>query len=453
MKRVKNRALAELLLVAAVIIGLGVYIVRFAEDGERWATEAVNPSVYSGGALVVGKLTDRNEVMLAGITDGRRTFAENADVRRATLHAVGDAQGFIGTGALSVFAPQLAGYNAITGAYSRTGEGGTVALTVDSRLNVEAMRALDGRRGAVMVMDYTTGEVLCMVSGPTFDTNSPPSIVDGDPAFEGIYLNRGLSAAYTPGSTFKLLTAAAAIENIDGISERKFDCKGSISVGDGTINCPRAHGEVSFGQALAVSCNGMFAELSLELGADTLARYVKMYGLSESTTVGGVTTAKGSFDKAEPGTDALAWSGIGQYTNTVCPAAMLRFAGAVANDGMAVPMRLTQKIGAALFTPGERLMKSDTAERLGEMMSFNVSESYGEKNFQGLTLHAKSGTAEVGGGASPHAWFTGYISNEDCPLAFVVVIENGGGGAAVAGPVANRALQAALLFLRPAEAE
>jgi peptidoglycan glycosyltransferase len=287
-----------------------------------------------------------------------------------------------------------------------------------------------------MVMNWQTGEILCMVSVPTFDPNNPPRNIDDDPGYEGVYINRGISAAYTPGSVYKLLTAAAAIENIGGISDRTFHCEGSMRAGDGTINCPNPHGTLTLKDALAVSCNGMFAELSLELGAGTLERYARRYGLSERNSIGRVRTAAGNFEKAEQDTAALAWSGIGQHTNTVCPAAMMRFAGAIANGGVAAPMRLTQKNG---FAPGNRIIKRDTAQRLGEMMAHHTRGS-----FPGLTMHAKSGTAEVGGGLKPHAWFAGYIGNEGFPLAFVVVVENGGGGAAVAGEVANRVLRTAV---------
>lgn len=446
-KRIKTRALSVLLLAAVAVIGLSLYVARFAVNGDRWASSFVNQSVYHRGSLSVGTLVDRNGVILYGATDGHRTFAEDAATRRATLHVVGDANGFIGTGALTMLAPQLIGYNAITGTYSRTGEGSTVALTIDSRLNVEAHRALDGRRGAVMVMNYQTGEILCMVSGPTFDANNPPGDIEDDPKFEGVYINRAISAVYPPGSTFKLITAAAAIESIHDISDRTFHCDGSMWTGDGAVNCPSSHGTMSFKDALAESCNGVFAELSLELGSDTLARYAKKYGLSERTTVGRVRTAEGNFGRADPDTTALAWSGIGQHTNTVCPAAMLRFVGAIANDGITMPMRLTQRTGFSLFAQGSRIMKRETAERLGEMMNYNARNS----SFPGLTMHAKSGTAQVGGDAKPHAWFAGYISNEGCPLAFVVVVENGGGGAAVAGAVASRVLQAAKTLIEPME--
>ena len=446
MKKVKNRARFTLLLVAMAIAGLCAYIIMFSISGDDWASATFNLAVYKGGALTVGSLTDRNGKALASVTEGKRTFADSADVRKATLHVVGDLQGNIGTGALKVYADELMGYNIITGAYPRTDRGKSVALTIDSKLNVEAYKALNGRHGVVMVMNYKTGEILCMVSSPTFDPTKPPGNIDSDPAFEGVYLNRAISATYTPGSTYKLLTAAAAIENIDDVFERSFECEGTLKTGHGLVTCNRTHGRLTFEEALTVSCNSVFGELALELGAETLASYAEKYGISQSTTVGGIVTAKGNFDKAGADTADLAWSGVGQYNNTACPAAMLRFAGAIANDGKAVKMELIKKTGlSAVLSGGDtRIMRSDTAQKLGAMMDYSVHQTNVAGNFPGLELHAKSGTAEVGGGKNSHAWFYGYIGSEEYPLAFVVVVENGGGGFAVASPIANRVLQAAV---------
>ena len=446
MKKIKNRALSALILVLIAIIGLGIYIGRYAVSGGQWASAAFNLNVYSRGALSVGTLTDRNGVILADISDSRRIFAENSDVRRSTLHTVGDMYGYIGTGALSVYSREMMGYNMITGAYSRTGVGKTVALTIDSRLNVEAYKALDGRRGAVMVMNYETGEILAMVSSPTFDPADQPIITDDDPAYEGVYINRAISAAYTPGSTFKLLTAAAAIENIEDIYDRTFHCGAVLETDKGSVTCPGTHGSLTFEKALVESCNVTFGAISLELGADTLAKYAEAFGLTERISIDRLSTAAGNFDKAQPDTADLAWSGIGQYNNTVCPAAMLRFVGAIANEGRAAEMTLLANAGIKSILPSSssRVMQRETALELGAIMNVGFGQS-GGSNFPGLIMHAKSGTAQVGGDNRPHAWFTGYITNEGFPLAFVVIVENGGGGAAVAGPVANRVLQAAII--------
>jgi peptidoglycan glycosyltransferase len=435
MNRVRKRALSLYLLVAVAILGLGFYAGRFFIHGSAWASAPFNQTVHRAGVLAVGRVVDRNGVVLADSNDGARSFAYNAEVRRATLHAVGDRGGNIGTGALSLFAANLMGYNPILGSTTLTGAGNTVTLTIDSDLNVEALRALDGRRGVVMVSNFETGEVLAMVSSPTFDPANPPTTFE-----EGVFLNRGIQSAYTPGSSFKILTAAAALTHVNDIFTRTFECTGVMS-GHSIVTCPSAHGRIGIADAMRVSCNIAFGELAIEMGPDVMARYVERMGLSGRTTVAGMMTANGNFDRAYPNSADLAWSGIGQFTNTVCPASMLRFVGAIANDGVAVDLqlRIPQGLSALMPTGSERLMNSGNAQRLA-----TIIEIQNRANFPGLEIYAKTGTAQVGGDQLPHAWFTGYITNEGFPLAFVVVVENAGGGAAVAAPIANRVLQAAV---------
>ena len=123
-----------------------------------------------------------------------------------------------------------------------------------------------------------------------------------------------------------------------------------------------------------------------------------------------------------------------------------------ANGGKGVSPKLIDKITFSSGIPAnlelgkdsKRLLSEETAQALDKMLSYNVSYTYGEENFPGLELRAKSGTAEVGEDREPHAWFTGYIKNDDYPLAFVVIVENGGWGSSVAGSVANTVLQAAV---------
>jgi peptidoglycan glycosyltransferase len=196
-----------------------------------------------------------------------------------------------------------------------------------------------------------------------------------------------------------------------------------------------------------VSCNIAFGELVLELSADMLAEYTDAYGFTQRFDIDGITSARGAFHRAGDETADLAWSGIGQHRNMVCPAAMLRFVGAVANDGIAVDMRLRGRgfIAGALPGGSQRIISRDTAARLSAMMNYSIHQSASvNDSFPGLKIHAKTGTAQVGGDLSPHAWFAGYITNEGYPLAFVVIIENGGGGFANASPIANRVLQAAI---------
>ena len=435
MKRVKRRAWSALILAAALILGLGVYTYRFAVYGRDWANFRANQSVWETGTLAMGTVTDRNGAVLADIADGKRVYSDDAETRIATLHAVGDAGGNIGTGALRVFADRLSGYNPVTGV---SGGSGTVTLSIDAELCKIAYAALAGRKGAVMVSDYTTGEILCMVSAPSYDPTV--GFDESDSAYDGAYLNRCLSAAYTPGSVFKLVTLAAAIEKLPDLGDRTFTCGGSVNVDGNTVVCTAAHGEQTIEEALAHSCNVAFAQLSLELGGETLAQYAEALGLTSAPSLDGIATAAGNFDAAAAGSADLAWSGIGQSTDLVCPYALLRCVSAIANGGAVREPTLL----CGERTKTTRVLSADTAEAIRSMMNYNVVSAYGEESFPGLTLCAKSGTAEVGDGTS-HAWFTGFLADDpEHPYAFVVVIEHGGGGLRSAGPVANAVLQAAV---------
>ena len=399
MNKVKRRAMSALLVAVLVLGGIGVYIVRYIEHGAEWATFAANSSVYTSGVLSTGTLTDRSGVVLATANGGSRSYADDAAVRTACYQAVGDYTGNVGTGALKAFSKQLSGYNPITGTYATDGH--TVALTLDSSLCVTAYEALAGRKGAVLVSNYKTGEVLAMVSGPSIDPSS-----DGDVP-DGAYINR---------------------------------CINSLDVNGVSVKCTGVHGSQTFEDALANSCNCAFAQISLELGADTIESYAKKFGFLDSQSLSGIPTLAGSFTKGASGSANLAWSGIGQYEDLICPYSMLRYVSAIANGGSVVEPSLLLDTPSGSNT---NLLSATTANKLRDMMNYNVSAHYGTNRFPGLNLCAKTGTAEVGDGTS-HAWFTGFLLDDAHPYAFVVLVENAGGGLTNAGAVANTVLQAAV---------
>ena len=437
MKKIRNRSLFTLIITAAVVLGLLVYIILLWANGENWVMLRANQRIFSQGVLNTGTLTDRNGTVLASAGDGIYRYADDETLRRASIHVVGDYGGNIGTGALNNFTAKLAGYSFVDGVNSLRDEGAIVALSIDAELQTVAYNALAGRRGVVLVMNYETGEILCMVSTPSFDPNA--GLNPDSPMESGAYINRAISSTYVPGSVFKLVTLAASVENIPDLHNRSFYCGGSVQVGGDTVNCTGVHGNQTIEVALAHSCNCAFSELSQELGSDTLAKYAKMMGLTDSLTLDGIPCAAGNFDKAEPDSSLLSWSGIGQHTDLVSPYAMLRLVAAIANDGELVGPTILKK-----GTPDrEVLLSPKTAEAISDMMNYNVVYSYGESLFPGVKMHAKTGTAEVGDGSS-HAWFVGFTGGSSQRLAFTVILENAGGGLANAAPVANAVIQAAI---------
>lgn len=448
MRKIEKRAVLCLIIALALIAGLGLFCFRFVTNASDWAAYPYNRHMYSNsGQLLSGTILDRDGDLLTEVKDGERVYYPDATVRRATVHAVGDGSGYIGTGALTAFADRLSGYNLITGGYSPLGSGRNLTLTLDAYLNVTAYNAMDGRQGTVGVYNYKTGDILCMVSTPSFDPENPP---DASSAEDGVYLNRFLSSAQVPGSIFKTVTLTAALENLPDLKGRTFTCTGETTVGGTVITCPKPHGKMDIESAFANSCNGVFGTLAAELGGDTMTKYVEQAGLTRRMSVDGIMTAAGHYDVSEADKGQIGWSGVGQYTDTVNPCNMMAYMGAIANGGTAAVPRLILDITTPSGIPTswqrteetDTLVQASTASQVKEMMKNNVVQTYGTDRFRGLDIGAKSGTAEVGGDKRPNAWFAGFLDDPEHPYAFIVLVENGGGGASVAGEIAATVLQA-----------
>lgn len=448
MKKIEQRALVCRILALLLAAGLCLFLIRYFRSAGDWASSPFNRHLYNTeGQLAAGTVLDRDGDRLSWVENGRRTYYDGETVRKATLHAVGDLQGSIGTGALNAFADKLTGYSLLNGAFG-AGRGGELYLTLDARYNYEAYQALNGHAGTVAVYNYKTGEILCMVSAPSYDPLAVPEDIETGDRWKGAYLNRFLSSAFTPGSVFKTVTLAAALETIPDLELRTWDCSGSAQVGEETIVCSGVHGEQDIGDAFANSCNTAFAQIAAEMGIDTLKRYTERAGLTGSYAVDGLPTARGSFRWESMTEGRLGWAGVGQDQDLVNPCALMVYMGAVANGGRAAEPYLILRTKNALGVPSlprfsrrtGTLVSAAAAKKLADMMSANVEKTYGAGRFPNMDLCAKSGTAEVGEGQTPHAWFAGFLQNEDAPYAFVVLVENGGGGSAVAGTVAGKVL-------------
>ena len=429
MKRIQRRAAAVLALCLLIAGGMGFLLLRLALQGGRWAAYSANEHVYDRGVLAAGRLTDRNGVLLADAAHGDYRYAEEEAVRYASLHAVGDHRGQVAQTAFSLYAEKMIGYSPVNGT---DGAGAEVTLSLDSRLQAGAWYALNGRRGAVVVLNYETGEVLCMVSSPSYDPLYGPRTEK-----DGMYINRCIGAAFIPGSVFKLVTLTAAREHMPDLLDRTFTCQGGLEINGETVHCTGVHGEQTVEQALANSCNAAFGQIAMELGGEVIRDTARRLGVEGALPYCGGETAAGRFDVASRRSAPEAWSGIGQYNDLVTPYAMARLCAAVANGGVA---------REAVLLAGEkgeetRLMEPETAEFIGQCMNYNVVYAYGKSNFPWLDLCAKTGTAELGDG-STHAWFVGYLQS-GAPVAFAVMLERGGGGLAQAGAVANHVLQLA----------
>ena len=285
MRITSKRALAIYALIGAFLIGVVFLIGSFAVNGETWALKRFNQHLFTGGSLTsAGTIYDTKGVILAQTKDGERIYNDSRRIRKATLHMVGDTAGYISTGIHTIFRSELTGYNLVDGVYRlmEDGEGNNIRLTINAELCATALDALGDRKGTVGVYNYKTGEILCMVSSPTYDPERKPTDIDTDKTgkYDGIYLNRFLSGVYTPGSTFKTITAISAIDNIPDIFTQKFTCKGKMQTSGGVIYCneEHGHGTITFEQALNRSCNVAFAQIAIQLGAEKLTATAQQLG-------------------------------------------------------------------------------------------------------------------------------------------------------------------------------
>lgn len=449
MNRVSQRASALLLLVIILAGGLGFFLYEYFTLAPEWIVSPGSPHVFNSTNIGTGQVVDRHGTMLLDITSGR-AYAEDITIRKSTIHWLGDRQGRISAPAIAHYGKQMTGYDIVNGLYNHSGASGKAELTLSAVVQTEALKAMGEHKGTVAVYNYKTGEILCAVTTPVYDPDNVPD-VEGDESgiYEGVYLNRFIQSVYIPGSIFKVVTTAAALETVPGIEEMTFTCEGVYEYGIDKVSCEKEHGTKNLQQALTSSCNCIFAQVANLVGEEALQKCADRYQITQRLKFDGITTAEGNFDVVDAAAVEVAWGGIGQYTDQINPCRFMTFMGTIANGGKAAQPHLVAKVTLgeevtyeAEAVPTEQIMDGEIAEVIQEYMRLNVVNNYGADNFPGLTVCAKSGTSQLGGGQRSNAMFAGFVTDEEYPLAFIVVVENGGYGASTCVPIISRVLKA-----------
>jgi penicillin-binding protein A len=327
--------------------------------------------------------------------------------------------------------------------------GQDLVLNLDARLQLTALQGLGSRRGAVVALRPRDGAILVLASAPTFDPNQiGPGLFQGENAGTPL-LNRATQGFYPPGSTFKVVVSAMAIEA--GFS--------------GTLNCPaegyttsrrypmirdhefytsgrawRGHGNLDLTTAFTESSNVFFAQLGVRLGHDALAAAAERFGFDRQIRLYPGTDRAGTMSTgripriAKSDLYGLAQASIGQGRVLATPAHMALIAAAVANGGLAMRPRLLADEAPA---PLAGYMAPATSTRLTRMMRKVVTSGTGKGiEVPGLTIAGKTGTAENPRGAA-HSWFVGFAPARDPELAVAVLVEHGGYGSSAAAPIAR----------------
>ena len=341
--------------------------------------------------------------------------------------------------------------NQITG----TTQGADLELTIDMGVQAVATSALGERRGGVVALDPRTGAVIAMVSYPRYDPNRLEEIwsdiiVDEDRPL----LNRATFGLYPPGSVFKIVVAAAALETGTVTTDTMFDDTGTYVAGGYEVSNydDKVHGEHDFAKAFASSINTTFAKVGVELGADTLSGYAKAFGFGQIPPwpLGGADSRfpdPGDMDDAH-----VAQAAFGQGEVLASPLELALITSAVANDGKIMKPYIVEKVtsakGAVLRTADPDVwsqpISSATAAELKSLMVQVVRSGTGTAAaLGGVQVAGKTGTAEVAD-AESHAWFVSFASAEDPSVVVAVIVENAGTGGSVAAPIARKVMAAAL---------
>lgn len=455
MNRVAGRAGITLLIVFLLLGGFGFFVVEFVCNARDWVIFPGSPHIYNGTNIGCGVVTDSEGILLLDMDSESREYAANDLLRKATVHWLGDRKGSINAPALSQYAGELAGFELLGGVYEYGKTGGVAELTLSARVQAAALEALGEHKGTVGVYNYKTGELICAVTSPSYDPDDIPDLsADTEGKYEGMYVNRFVQSAYIPGSIFKIVTLAAALEDDPLVCDRTFVCTGSYQIEENEIVCEGAHWEQSLKEAFRNSCNCAFAQLAQSLGPEKMERYAEQFKITQSVFFDGITTSAGNYEVTDASEVNFAWSAIGQYTDLVNPCRFMTFMGAIANDGKGTLPYLVDKItvdGMKTYTSAarsdQRIMSSRTAQTVREYLLNNVETKYGSDNFPGLTVGAKTGTGEVGGGRRPNATFAGFVADSRHPYAFIVVVEDGGYGSTVCIPILSEVLAACCQYL------
>ncbi|GAA1149073.1 peptidoglycan D,D-transpeptidase FtsI family protein [Ornithinicoccus hortensis] len=353
-----------------------------------------------------------------------------------------------------------------------TPSGATLELTLDPEIQEAAAQALGDRRGAVVALDPRTGAILAMVSHPTYDPNVLASHQLGqvEDAWNELnnddsrpMTNRAIAGdLYPPGSVFKLVVAAAALESGDFRPDSMLEGPLRYTLPNTTTELPNFGGaacaptdEVSLADSVRVSCNTSFAWLAGELGADAIADQAASFGFGQSLQIPmSVTPSRypSELDDAQ-----VALTGIGQYDVRVTPMQVAMVSAAIANDGVVMEPYLVrtvrdQDLNTIEQTEPQELAEAispKTAEELTAMMESVITDGSGTAAaLPEVRVAGKTGTAEYGTNGAAHAWFTGFAPAGDPEIAVAVLVESasddwtGETGGVVAAPIARAVLEA-----------
>lgn len=336
--------------------------------------------------------------------------------------------------------------------------GDTIVSTLNTNLQATAYNALGDRDGAVVVMEPSTGRILAMVSKPDFNPNTLAANWDSlvNDASSSSLVNRATQGRYAPGSTFKIVTALAYLQEHGNFDGFEFDCVGELTRDDHTIHCynGNAHGQEDFYSAFASSCNSAFAQIGLDLGGSKLDS-VSQEMLFNSKLPIELPYNRSSFSLDNNSGDALIMqTSFGQGNTLVSPMHMALITSAIANGGNMMETYFIDHIenanGDLVSSTKPKLFKSimtsEESQQLTNIMKLVVQQGTASAlNNDAYSVAGKTGSAEFfrsDGNVGTHSWFVGFSNVENPDIVVSVLAENSGTGSDVAVPIARQIFDA-----------
>lgn len=333
--------------------------------------------------------------------------------------------------------------------------GDNVITTLDAKLQQAAYDALGNYKGAVMVMEASTGKVLAMVSKPTFNPNTIAEDWDFLTTDENsTLLNRATQGAYAPGSVFKLVTTLEYLRENTAYTDYAYDCKGEITEGETTIHCAgkRVHGMEDLSASLANSCNASYSNIGLSLNVSSYRRTAEeLLFNSKLPALLPYTQSKFQLTKDSPSSEIM-MTAIGQGKTQVSPYHITLISAAIANGGTLMKPYLVDRVenhtGSTIKKnlPEKygKLMTSEEASQLKEYMAGVVEHGTGAAlKGESYTVAGKTGTAEYSTDKNKsHSWFTGFTNVENPELVITAIVESADNSGMSAVTVAKKVLNA-----------
>lgn len=479
-RAIRRWSIITLLMFAALLVNITFIQALWADDlNARSDNRRVLLDDYARqrGPILVADAAVARSVETGGTFQYRREYAEGP----LYAHATGFYSWIYGRAATERVANDiLAGTDdalfarrVIDLVAGRPPEGGSVRLTLLPEAQQAADAGLEGRIGAVVALDPRTGAILAMAARPSYDPNP---LADPDPevqeqawtAYETDpsepTLNRAIARTYPPGSVFKLVTAAAALESGRYTPDSTLPGPASLPLPGSTAVLTNQSGgacgpndQTTLTDALRISCNTAFASVGLELGDDALRAQAEAFGYNQQPLE--AYNAATSVFPAEMDAAQTAQAAVGQYDVRATALQTAMVSAAIANDGTLMKPYLIAEALAPDLAPLQvtepveqsQAVTPPTARGLTEMMVTVVESGTGTNAaIPDVTVAGKTGTAERGEDDPPLAWFTAFAPVESPQVAVAVVIEDAGGevdisGGQLAAPVARAVMQAVLL--------